>query len=181
MTIMPLLPKIKAVLILDDDNGRVSTKYYAKTEFPTHQSQLTLEATLSKKTRNITARNEADIVLLENNVAIFRSGLDVHIYIIGDANENELILSAVLDGFYESLNILLRGQLDKRTLLDNLALVLLIVDELCDGGRILEIDPSAITNRVLMKGATGGSNMSELTIQQAIATAKEEFIRRMGS
>jgi coatomer subunit zeta len=74
------------------------------------------------------------------------------------------------------------AQLDKRTLLDNLALVLLTVDELCDGGKILEIDPSAIANRVLMRGASGGQpQMTELTIQQAIATAKEEFIRRMGT
>ena len=39
-------------------------------------------------------------------------------------------------------------QLDRRTLLDNLASVLLTVDELCDGGKILEVDPSAIANRV---------------------------------
>ena len=60
--------------------------------------------------------------------------------------------------------------------------MLLTVDEICDGGKILEIEPGAIANRVLMRGATGAQPpLTELTIQQAIATAKEEFIRRMGT
>ncbi|KAG5176230.1 coatomer protein complex, zeta sub-unit [Tribonema minus] len=178
----PLLPLVKCVLILDDDGGRVSTKYYDKDSFGTHSVQTDFEDKLWKKTKNINARSEADVVLLEDCVAVFRSGVDIHVYVVGSADENELILTLVLDALYDSLNALLRGQLDKRTLLDNLALVLLAVDELCDGGKILEVDPSAITNRVLMKGATGGPPpMTELTIQQAIATAKEEFIRRMGN
>lgn len=58
-------------------------------------------------------------------------------------------------------------QLDRRTLLDNLALVLLSIDELVDAGRILEIDPSAIANRVLMRGADArGPQNPELTVQQ---------------
>lgn len=59
------------------------------------------------------------------------------------------------------------AQIDRRTLLENLALVLLAVDELVDAGRILEIDPSAIANRVLMRGADARtSQASELTVQQ---------------
>ena len=67
--------------------------------------------------------------------------------------------------------------------MENLALVLLTKDELVDGGRILEIDPSAIANRVLMKGGEGGRDgmPAELTISQAIASAREEFIKRMGN
>ncbi|CAM9902183.1 unnamed protein product, partial [Sphacelaria rigidula] len=101
----------------------------------------------------VNARNEADIVLLDDVVAVFRSGVDVHLYVVGSSDENELILTAVLDALHEALVILLRGQLDRRTLLENLAMALLAVDELVDAGRILEIDPPAIANRVLMRGA----------------------------
>ncbi|CAN0483164.1 unnamed protein product, partial [Discosporangium mesarthrocarpum] len=72
---------------------------------------------------------------------------------VGSADENELILTAVLDALYEALTVLLRGQVDRRTMLENLAQVLLTMDELVDAGRILEIDPSAISNRVMMRGA----------------------------
>jgi hypothetical protein len=37
--------------------------------------------------------------------------------------ENELILTAVLDGLYEALNTLLRGQTERRNILDSLELV----------------------------------------------------------
>lgn len=43
--------------------------------------------------------------------------------------QNELILAAVLDMVFESINILLKGQVDKRTMLDNLELILLTIDE----------------------------------------------------
>lgn len=62
-------------------------------------------------------------------------------------------------------------QIDRRTLLDNLALVLLAIDELVDAGKILEIDPSAIANRVLMRGADARQpQASELTVQQVSDT-----------
>jgi hypothetical protein len=48
--------------------------------------------------------------------------------------QNELILVSVLDVIYETILSLLRGQLDRRTILDNLELVLLTIDEVvCNG------------------------------------------------
>jgi len=45
--------------------------------------------------------------------------------------------------------------------------VLLCIDELVDAGKILEIDPSAIANRVLMRGADArGPQNPDITIQQ---------------
>lgn len=50
--------------------------------------------------------------------------------------QNELILVSVLDVIYETILSLLRGQLDRRTILDNLELVLLTIDEVvCMGTR----------------------------------------------
>lgn len=43
--------------------------------------------------------------------------------------QNELILVSVLDVIYETIMTLLRGQLDRRTIMDNLELVLLTIDE----------------------------------------------------
>lgn len=179
---MALLPQVKSILILDENGARVSSKYHDREEFPNLQAELDFETKLFKKTKNVNARNEADIVLLDDVVAVFRSGIDVHIYVVGSSDENELILTHVLDALHETLCILLRTQLDRRTLLENLAMVLLAVDELVDAGKILEIDPSAIANRVLMRGADARQpQATELTVQQAIASAREEFIKRMGN
>jgi hypothetical protein len=45
---------------------------------------------------------------------------------------------------------------DRRSLLDNLDLLMLTVDELVDGGTILETDSTAIVSRVLMYGRREG-------------------------
>ena len=48
------------------------------------------------------------------------------------------------------------NQFDKRTLLENIDYVLLALDELVDGGIILESEPSILASRVAMKGADTG-------------------------
>lgn len=48
-----------------------------------------------------------------------------------------------------------RGHVDRRTILDNLELVMLTIDELVDAGTILETDCQAIVSRVLMRGVSG--------------------------
>eukprot|EP00903_Cladosiphon_okamuranus_P005965 g5889.t1 len=179
---LELLPQVKAILILDEDGGRVSCKYHDKTMFPNLGAEAMFEHKLFRKTKSVHAPTEADVVLLDDVVSVFRSGLDVHLYVVGSSDENELILTAVLDALHETLLILLRGQLDRRTLLDNLALVLLSIDELVDAGRILEIDPSAIANRVLMRGADArGPQNPDVSFQQAVSRVKEDLIQRMGS
>ncbi|CAM9540386.1 unnamed protein product [Choristocarpus tenellus] len=48
-----LLPQVKCVLVLDEDGARVTTKYHDRTEFPTTESELSFEAKLFKKTKNV--------------------------------------------------------------------------------------------------------------------------------
>lgn len=46
----------------------------------------------------------------------------------------QLILASVLNAFYDSISQILRKNVEKRALLDNLDAVFLAADELCDGG-----------------------------------------------
>jgi len=95
------------------------------------------------------------VLLLDSEVAVFRSGVECKFYIAGPIEEvravprrgtlrarcltvalfsssseqNELILVGVLDVLYDTVAALLRGQVDKKTMLDNLELVLLTIDE----------------------------------------------------
>ena len=89
-----------------------------------------LEKKLYSKTKNSNARQEAEIILLDNIVSVYKTGVDTMIFVVGDASENELILTAVLDALYDSLSILLRDQLEKRLLLDNVDMLMLCMDEL---------------------------------------------------
>lgn len=47
---------------------------------------------------------------------------------------------SVLETIYDAISILLKGSVDKRTMLDNLELILLTIDEALDHGHIMEID-----------------------------------------
>lgn len=49
----------------------------------------------------------------------------------------QLILASVLNAFYDSISQILRKNVEKRALLDNLDAVFLAADELCDGGYVL--------------------------------------------
>ncbi|KAJ0411461.1 hypothetical protein ATCC90586_008510 [Pythium insidiosum] len=186
--------------VLDHDGNRVCAKYYDKS-YPGAKDQLALEKKLYMKTKNSNPRLEgeawpsiafdvsgvsmqlaaADIILVENIVSVFRSGSDVTMHVVGSANENEIILLSVLDAAFEAVSTLLKGRLDRHVLLDNIELVLLTLDEVVDGGMILETDTSSITNRVLMRGADNEVPISELTISQAFASAREQFSRSFRS
>lgn len=47
----------------------------------------------------------------------------------GSNDENELILLSVLEAVYDAVYSLMKGQVEKRTMLDNLELILLTIDE----------------------------------------------------
>jgi len=63
------------------------------------------------------------------------------------------VLQTVLTALFEAMSILLRGQVDKRQLLENYELLLLTLDELVDNGIVLETDPQVLVDRVSMKDA----------------------------
>ena len=71
--------------------------------------------------------------MFDGHVVLYKSSLDVFIYFLGAADENELILSATLQSFQEALAILL-GQVEKRTIMENVDMVMLALDETIDDG-----------------------------------------------
>ncbi|EGB04231.1 hypothetical protein AURANDRAFT_32885 [Aureococcus anophagefferens] len=175
-----LVPSILAVLLLDSEGNRIIAKYYQGFQSCAVE-QGKFEAKLFKKTKNTnTTRSDADVIILFRSVqAIFRCGADTRFYVLGAAGENEIILNMVLDGLFEALHLLLRGQLESRALLDNLETVMLAVDELAsvDGGVILETDAQSISNRVMMRGVEGTQPITDMSMSQAIASAKDQLFK----
>ena len=60
-----------------------------------------------------------------------------------------------------------------------LAQVMLAVDELVDQGKILEVKPKTIANRVLMRGVDGTTTITDMSIQDAMKVAQEQLIKSM--
>jgi len=50
----------------------------------------------------------AEITMFDSNIVIYKFVQDLHFYVTGGEDENELILAAVLQGFFDSVSLLLR-------------------------------------------------------------------------
>eukprot|EP00878_Enallax_costatus_P037664 GHUV01042569.1.p1 GENE.GHUV01042569.1~~GHUV01042569.1.p1 ORF type:complete len:150 (+),score=36.73 GHUV01042569.1:186-635(+) len=124
-------------------------------------------------------QSAAEITMFDDYLVVYKCLGDLMFYVTGSDNENELILYAVLQAFYEATSALLRQQVDKKTVLENLDLVLLVMDEIVDGGLILETDPQTVAARVTMRGADGEVPIAEQTFSQAFASAKEHLARSL--
>ncbi|GKB02656.1 coatomer subunit zeta-1-like protein, partial [Tanacetum coccineum] len=117
--------------------------------------------------------------MFENNIVIYKFAQDLHFFVTGGDDENELIISTVLQGFFDAVGLLLRGNVDKKEALENLDLILLCLDEIVDGGIILETDANVIAGKVASHSVDSGAPLSEQTISQALATAREHLTRSL--
>jgi coatomer subunit zeta len=170
-----LVPKLHSFVVLDNDGERLLAKFYDGRD---KTAQSNFEATLHKKTRMVPAKAEVEVMPLENELVVFRSGGDVKLFVSGPVDENELILVGVLDCIYETVNALLRGMVESSYILDNLELVLLTLDEVLDHGNILELDPANVVSRVLMRNSDGNNGeMGDLSLSQALGMATAQLMK----
>ena len=117
--------------------------------------------------------------MFDNLITVFKFIGDCYFYVVGEIEENEIILGAVLQGFYEAVASLL-SVVDKKAVLENLDLVLLCMDELVDGGIILETDPQQVVARVTMRQTDGGElPFGEQSFQQAMNMARDQLARNL--
>lgn len=112
--------------------------------FPTLKEQRAFEKSVLEKVAKkgsaaaaaaATGNAATEIQLLDSHLLLSKSSLDVHLVVVAPAEENELMVSHALSNLWEALSMLLAGQgVEKRTLLENLDLVTLAVDEAVDDG-----------------------------------------------
>ena len=115
---------VNAVLILAADDSsapRVFAKYYAAPHPPTGTPSnstnypganpypnLKEQKAFEKGLLDKTAKQNSDIILYDNRVVVFKMESDVMLYVVGGADENEVLLYNVVLALRDSLNILLK-------------------------------------------------------------------------
>ncbi|MBA0796512.1 hypothetical protein Gohar_007275, partial [Gossypium harknessii] len=149
-------------------------------------SHLSFSSCPDKKYHSLTFHNvfipflfTAEIAMFESHIIVYKFVQDLHFFVTGAENENELILVTVLQGFFDAVGLLLRGTVDKKEALENLDLILLCLDEIVDGGIILETDANVIAGKVASHSIDAAAPLSEQTISQALATAREHLARSL--
>jgi len=63
----------------------------------------------------------------------------------------QLILMSVLNCLYDSVSQILRKNVEKRAVLEALDIVMLAMDEICDGGIIIDADSTSVVSRVALR------------------------------
>lgn len=82
---------------------------------------------------------------------VFKVFNDVILYAIGYQDENEILLSQVLQTLIEAFNYLTKDQICKKSLLENFESLIICIDEIIDEGIIVTLDSNTILARALMK------------------------------
>ncbi|KAI0343629.1 coatomer protein [Trametopsis cervina] len=176
---------VSACIITDTDGHRVLAKYYhppgntgptANKKLTTLKDQRAFEKGLFQKTK----KSGGEIILYDGSLTVYKHSLDIIVYVIGDQSANELMLLAALVSFSDAANMLLRNQLEKRSVLENLDLILLCLDETIDDGVIVETDSTAIASRVSRpKADTTEIVINEQTLMSAYLTVKDRVQQRI--
>jgi len=162
---------VRSILILANEGNRLVAKYYTD-EFPTLKEQTAFEKSLFTKT----SKANGEIIMLDSLLSLYKNSGDTFMYVNGPPEENEVMLANVLGTLSDTLSSLLRGgQVDKRSVLENFDVVLLTLDEMIDGGIILETDPQVLIQRVSMRDAIAEVPLAEQTVSQTLSTVTERL------
>lgn len=113
---------VNAVLVMSaDDGSRIFTKYYSPPHppagtapnatdypganpYPTVKEQKAFESGLLDKTNKQTS----DVILYDNRNVVFKVESDVMLYVVGSADENEILLYNVVLSLRDALGILFK-------------------------------------------------------------------------
>ncbi|CDQ70558.1 unnamed protein product [Oncorhynchus mykiss] len=140
----PSLYTVKAVFILDNDGNRLLSKYYDTELYPSMKEQKNFEKNVFNKTHK--ADNE--IAFVEGMTIVYKCSIDLFFYVVGSAQENEVALMNLSNAAEVTLGLPFLKNVERRCLLDNMDGVFLVVDEIIDGGVILESDPQQVIQKV---------------------------------
>ncbi|KUJ23938.1 coatomer zeta subunit [Mollisia scopiformis] len=153
---MDMTAVIAIIILNSEDGSRIYEKYYnvphrnphgatvRSQAYPDVKSQKAFEKGLHEKT----AKQTSDVILYDNKIVLYKSESDVMMYVVAGLEENEIMLYNVILSLRDSLHLLFKQSVDKRTIIENYDLVALAIDEIVDDGVILETDPTIIVQRV---------------------------------
>ena len=90
------LYSVQAILFLDDEGHKLVSKYYTDTIKPDFEKSLFAKSRKVYGTIISFYGTKEDILFIENHIVVYRNIGDVFIYVVGSAEENELLLESVL-------------------------------------------------------------------------------------
>lgn len=174
-------PLVKSVVVINHEGKRICSRFCDRTLWGDQETQRSFEMSLLRKVQAMGDVSESvDVMEFKDYVVAYKQSDDLLMFVVGGADENELIMAEVLQSLDETLNIVMRGQVFEEAVLENLESLLLIVDELVDQeGIVMELDSGELAARVGQQssGFMDQVPLGEQTLGQALQTARDQITR----
>lgn len=158
---MSVINSIKAIIILQMDGRRTIAKYY---DDQLQSTSKQFERRLFARTK--TTKPKDEILVLDGILIVHKFITDSHIYVMGGKNENPLVLDSVLSCIVEIISSLQTNSTGGNVVLENLSRIILALDEICDSGMILEIDPALVVQRITATNHDDFESMAQRTARR---------------
>merc|ERR1712188_218117 len=81
------MPMDMAMILLDSEGKRITVKYYSKEWALSVKEQSNFERSLFVKTCRTNARGEAEIIMFDNHVVVYKFISDVYFYVVAGVDE----------------------------------------------------------------------------------------------
>ncbi|KAK2195885.1 bifunctional AP complex [Babesia duncani] len=167
---LPSITQIVAILILEDSGRRLAVKYYKQYDsidehvfdyFSTPEKQKHFEANLTKTSK---VPNKTCCLLIDSFPVAYFLGEDFGIFVVGNLQENEILLGDYCETVRKVLMGLVGNEITRDLLYEKIDSIFLLLDDIVDGGIVLERDPNVILKRLACKSG----DTLDLPLNQAI-------------
>jgi hypothetical protein len=140
------LSRIHGVVIYSVHGARIVAQYYTST-IPQNQTA-SFEAAIFQRARD----DQLGEVMQHNNfLVVYKVVNDLLIFLVCDLKTNELLMGELLEAIATSLSLIYKSKVNAESLVQQIDLLYLLLDETIENGFIFEADPEVVAARTLLK------------------------------
>ncbi|EAN30597.2 Clathrin adaptor complex small chain family protein [Theileria parva strain Muguga] len=170
--------QVEAILILGENGEKIAVRYYklhpsSKLSISEEDQKVFEKSLVDQLKQAKSSEIHHDCLLIENHLVVFTIVADVFIAVVGHLTENELILSQLCTNVEKVLEYLTNYDIKKDFVYEKLASVFLLLDDVVDGGIIMETEHEVIIKRLKRKE---NDSSDHVPVKQAIHNVRNNVI-----
>ncbi|TBT98788.1 hypothetical protein CWI37_1598p0010 [Hamiltosporidium tvaerminnensis] len=127
---------VQSITVLDEDGNIIIERNYSRTQCDVN--------TIYKKIIS----EKSDITIIEDMLVIYKIVNNIIIFICLDSEKNDIFAEKLLDVFYNSLNYIISGSVNKESIVSKYDLVLVLLNNFIDEGIVIETETDVLTSKI---------------------------------
>ncbi|KAK1350887.1 hypothetical protein CWI38_2142p0010 [Hamiltosporidium tvaerminnensis] len=127
---------VQSITVLDEDGNIIIERNYSRTQCDVN--------TIYKKIIS----EKSDITIIEDMLVIYKIVNNIIIFICLDSEKNDIFAEKLLDVFYNSLNYIISGSVNKESIVSKYDLVLVLLNNFIDEGMVIETETDVLTSKI---------------------------------